>query len=197
MTVKQSMPEPRTDVTELLARWNKGDTDALGELLPLVYQELRKLAEHYMGRERPNHTLQPTALVHEAYLRLTQVRGGRFNNRVHFYGAAARVMRRILVDHARQRGAVKRGANPTQVDLESLSSGTIDLRIDLAALDDALERLAAIAARPAKVVELRYFGGMTIEEVAELLEIAPATVKRHWAAARAWLHRELTTHPSG
>jgi RNA polymerase sigma factor (TIGR02999 family) len=112
------MIRPGRDVTELLARWNRGDAGALSELMPLVYQELRRLADHYMGLERPNHTLQPTALVHEAYLRLTQVRSGRFSNRVHFYGAAAQAMRRILVDHARQRGAIKRGESPTLVDLD-------------------------------------------------------------------------------
>ena len=181
-----------TDVTELLARWNRGDRDALAELMPLVYGELHRLAEHYMRLEQADHTLQPTALVHEAYLRLAGANGGRFNNRVHFYGAAAQAMRRILVDHARQRQARKRGNNPIVVTLDSVNIG-VDLRHDLVALDDALERLAGTAPQPAKVVELRYFGGMSIEEVAELLDIAPVTVKRHWAFARAWLNRALHT----
>jgi RNA polymerase sigma-70 factor (ECF subfamily) len=179
------------DITRLLARWNSGDADALAELMPLVYGELRRLAAHYMTQERPGHTLQPTALVHEAYLRLANVRDGQFNNRVHFYGAAAQAMRRILVDHARLRTATKRGKNPTMLSLDDLANVGGDIGFDLIALDDALERLAAIAPRPAKVVELRYFGGMSIDEVAEFLGIAPATVKRHWAFARAWLQRAL------
>jgi RNA polymerase sigma factor (TIGR02999 family) len=179
------------DVTALLARWNKGDAGALEELMPLVYAELRHLADRFMLRERDDHTLQPTALVHEAYLRLTGVREGRFNNRVHFYGAAARAMRRILVDHARQRLAVRRGSDPVVLSLDDVPNAGIDLRLDLVALNDALDRLAAVAPRPAQVVELRYFGGMSIEEVAVYLDVAPVTVKRHWVTARAWLHRAL------
>lgn len=180
------------DVTGLLARWNRGDREAFEQLMPLVYAELRHLADHYMANERRDHTLQPTALVHEAYLRLTHVRNGRFANRVHFYGAAAQAMRRILVDHARQRRAVRRGSDPTLLNLDGVQAGGIDLRFDLLAVNDALDRLATVAPRPAKVVELRYFGGMSIEEVAAFLEIAPATVKRHWAMARAWLYRALS-----
>ena len=180
------------DVTGLLARWHRGDPEALEQLMPLVYAELRQLADHYMLRERRNHTLQPTALVHEAFLRLAGESDPKFNNRVHFYGAAAQAMRRILVDHARRRGAVRRGSDPTILNLDSIQAG-IDLRFDLVAVNDALDRLAEIAPRPAKVVELRYFGGMSIEEVATFLEIAPVTVKRHWAMARAWLYRALST----
>lgn len=183
------------DVTQLLARWNSGDAAALAELLPLVYGELRRLADHFMGGERAGHTLQPTALVHEAYLRLAQVRDGQFKNRVHFYGAAAQAMRRILVDHARQLNAQKRGSNPTMVDLEAALNAGVDPRHDLVALDDALERLANVAPQPARVVELRYFGGMSIEEVAEFLSVSPGTVKRQWAFARAWLHRALSAAP--
>jgi RNA polymerase sigma factor (TIGR02999 family) len=178
------------DVTELLARWNRGDRAALTELMPIVYGELRRLAGHYMNREQSDHTLQPTALVHEAYLRLAKSRNGGFNNRVHFYGAAAQAMRRILVDHARLRGADKRGRDAVVLNLADIDIA-VDLDQDLVALDDALKRLTLIAPRPAQVVELRYFGGMTIEEVAELLDVAPVTVKRHWAFARAWLHRAL------
>jgi RNA polymerase sigma-70 factor (ECF subfamily) len=181
------------DITRLLARWNSGDDDALAELMPLVYSELRKLADHYMSQERTGHTLQPTALVHEAYLRLVKIREGQFNSRVHFYGAAAQAMRRILVDHARQRRASKRGGNPTVLKLDDLENVGSEATFDLIALDDALERLAAIAPRPARVVELRYFAGLTIDEVAELLEIAPATVKRHWQFARTWLHRAMNS----
>ena len=179
------------DITRVLARWRKGDSRALDELTPLVYDELRDLAEHYMRLERGDHTLQPTALVHEAYLRLTGARRPRFENRVHFYGAAAQAMRRILVDHARRRLAQKRGEAPALVNLDEADTVGIDLRLDLVALDEALTSLAAIAARPARVVELRYFGGLSIDETAAVLDVAPATVKRHWAFARAWLYRAL------
>jgi RNA polymerase sigma factor (TIGR02999 family) len=178
-------------ITQLLTRWRKGDAAAFEELTPLVYDELRELAGAYMRRERPDHTLQPTALVHEAYLRLAGVRSARFENRVHFYGAAARAMRRILVDHARQRGAAKRGHGLDPVSLDDVAVAGIDLRLDLVSLDRTLDRLAAIAPEPARVVELRYFGGLSVQETAAFLGIAPATVKRRWAFARAWLHREL------
>ncbi len=179
------------DVTELLARWHAGDAAAFEALMPLVYDELRRLAGHYMRGERPDHTLQPTALVHEAYLRLAGVRDGGFQNRVHFYGAAAQAMRRILVDHARQRRALKRDRPAARIDLEETSLRGVDLQVDLVSLDEALERLAAVAARPAKVVELRYFGGLSIDETAQFLNVSPATVKRHWTFARAWLYRAL------
>ena len=179
------------DVTDLLARWRTGDPAALESLMPLVYAELRRLADYHMSHERADHTLQPTALVHEAYLRLAQVRNGRFENRVHFYGAAAQAMRRILVDHARRRTAHKRDHASAVVDLEAIAAG-IHLHVDLAALDEALDRLSAVAPRPAKVVELRFFGGLSIDEAAEFLDVAPVTVKRHWTFARAWLHRALS-----
>ena len=183
-------PKPAVDITGLLARWAGGEPNALDELMPLVYRELRDLAAHYMRGERSAHTLQPTALVHEAYLRLT-VHKGAFQNRVHFYGAAARAMRRILVDHARGHRALKRGEGATLVDLDEASRIGIDVRLDLVALDEALGDLAAVAPGPAQVVELRYFGGLSIEEAAEFLQISPATVKRHWTFARAWLYRSL------
>lgn len=179
------------DITRLLARWQKGDAGALAELTPLVYQELHDLASHYMRGERTDHTLQPTALVHEAYLRLTGLRAARFQNRVHFYGAAANVMRRILVDYSRRRGARKRGQGVSDVSLDQAAEIGIDLRLDFVSLDEALTALAAIAPTPSKVVELRYFGGLSVEETAAFLAVAPATVKRHWAFARAWLHRTL------
>jgi RNA polymerase sigma-70 factor, ECF subfamily len=178
-------------ITQLLARWRDGDAGAFEELTPLVYAELRQLAAHYMRNERSDHTLQPTALVHEAYLRLTGLREARFQNRVHFYGAAATAMRRILVDHARQRGAAKRGSGATVVSLDDAATVGIDLRQDLVGLDESLDRLAVVAPEPARVVELRYFGGLSVQETAAFLGIAPATVKRRWAIARAWLHREL------
>lgn len=182
------------DVTRLLHRWRDGDRQALEALTPLVYQELRELAGHYMRGERADHTLQPTALVHEAYLRLTRVRRVSFENRVHFYGAAAQVMRRILVDHARQRGAIKRGQKVDVINLDDAVAVGFDSRLDLIALDKALGDLAKLADRAAKVVELRCFGGLSIEETAAFLNIAPATVKRHWAFARAWLYRALQGH---
>ena len=164
-------------------------------MMPLVYDELRRLAAHYMRGERPDHTLQPTALVHEAYLRLAGVRDGGFHNRAHFYGAAAQAMRRILVDHARQRRALKRDRPPARLDLDETSRRGVDLQVDLVALDEALVRLTAVAARPAKVVELRFFGGLSISETAEFLNVAPATVKRHWTFARAWMYRALHEAP--
>jgi RNA polymerase sigma factor (TIGR02999 family) len=177
------------EVTELLARWKDGDPQALEDLMPVVYGELYHLARLQMRRERPDHTLQPTALVHEAYMRLVSGRDASFENRVHFYGAAAQAMRRILVDHARQRNALKR-ARP-ELRPPDDAAGGVDQRLDLVALDLALEQLTAIASSAARVVELRYFGGLSIEETAVVLRIAPATVKRHWTFARAWLHRAL------
>jgi RNA polymerase sigma factor (TIGR02999 family) len=183
-----------SDVTHLLAQWRDGDARAFDELVPLVYAELRQLADHYLQHERNGHTLQPTALVHEAYLRLAQQSGAGFNNRVHFYGAAATVMRRILVDHARRRLALKRGAGLAPIELNDAHSAGIDLQVDFIALDEALTRFAAHSPAPARVVELRYFGGLTVDETATLLGVAPVTVKRQWAFARAWLHRELTSN---
>ena len=179
------------EVTRLLGRWRRGDAAALDELTPLVYAELHKLAHHYMRQERTDHTLQPTALVNEAYLRLTGVRSPAFENRVHFYGAAATAMRRVLVDHAREQGAAKRGRK-SRVAIDDVDVGRIDTRLDLVGLHDALDKLAEIASAPARVVELRYFGGLSIDETAAFLGIAPATVKRHWAFARAWLHGALS-----
>jgi RNA polymerase sigma factor (TIGR02999 family) len=161
------------------------------ELLPIVYQELRRLAAAYLRRERPGQTLQPTALVHEAYLRLLKDRPDRWQNRAHFCAIAAHSMRQILIERARARGALKRGGPQPRVTLdESLVAGE-DRSIDLLALDEALERLAALDPEQARLVELRYFGGLTIEETAEAMAISPATVKRHWTVARAWLAREL------
>jgi RNA polymerase sigma factor (TIGR02999 family) len=181
------------DITRLLDRWSQGDESAFKELIPLVYGELRRLAEHYLRGERTGHTLQPTALVHEAYLRLSGLSEMRLNNRTHFYGAAAQAMRRILVDHARRRQADKRGAGLDVVPLDEASlEGPIDLRQDLVALEDALNALTALAPRQARVVELRYFGGLSVAETAAFLGVAPATVKRDWSFARAWLFRALS-----
>ncbi len=179
------------DVTRLLARWHSGDAEALSELMPVVYTELHKLASHYLRGERSDHTLQPTALVNEAYLRLAGLRAADFHNRVHFFGAAAQVMRRVLVDHARRRRAAKRIGGGRRVDLDEAAEAGIDPRLDLLALDEALDQLSAVAPQPARVVELRYFGGLTVDECAALLDVAPVTVKRHWAFGRAWLYRAL------
>jgi RNA polymerase sigma-70 factor, ECF subfamily len=181
------------DVTALLDRWNDGDSRALQELLAELYPELKKLADNLLRQERVNHTLQPTALVHEAYIRLTGLREMKLESRRHFYGAAAMAMRRILVDHARQRGAQKRGgADLQRAPLEEALNAPVDLRLDFERLDEALEELAKIAPDKARLVELRYFAGLSIQETADVLEIAPATVKRHWNFARAWLFRALS-----
>lgn len=179
------------DITELLDRWSGGDPDALNALVPYVYEELRVLAEHHLRRERDGHTLQPTALVHEAFLRLRGVRGMRVPNRAYFFGAAAHIMRRVLVDHARRRKADKRGADVAPGELTSLFAARAAAPIDLVALNDALDALAAIAPDKATAVELRFFGGLSVEETAQYMRIAPATVKRHVAFARTWLFREL------
>ena len=167
------------------------DPESLDSLLPIVYQELRRLAAGYLRRERPGQTLQPTALVHEAYLRLMKDRPGRWQNRAHFCAIAAHSMRQILIERARARGAAKRGGARQRITLdEGLVAGS-DRSIDLIALDEALERLAAIDPEQARLVELRFFGGLTVEETAEAMDISPATVKRHWTVAKAWLTREL------
>jgi RNA polymerase sigma factor (TIGR02999 family) len=179
-------------VTALLDQWAAGDPQAFDALVPLVYRPLRELAAHYLRFERGNHTLQPTALVHEAYLRLTGVRHIPFRNRAHFYGAAARVMRRILVDYARERRALKRGGpEPDRVPLHDALGVAVDARFDLVELDEALSALERIAPDRARVVELRYFAGLSIEETARCLDVSPATVKRSWEFSRAWLYRRL------
>jgi RNA polymerase sigma factor (TIGR02999 family) len=182
-----------SDVTALLDRWNAGDPEALKELIGVVHGELRRLAGSLLRHERADHTLQPTDLVHEAYLRLSGLRAMPLNGRRHFYGAAAEAMRRILVDHARQRAAEKRGGRDLQqVPLETALNVPIDLRVDFVRIDEAIRALAAVAPEKAKVVELRYFGGLSIQDTADVMEIAPATVKRHWTFARAWLYRALS-----
>ncbi|MFI5180047.1 MAG: sigma-70 family RNA polymerase sigma factor [Thermoanaerobaculia bacterium] len=182
----------RGDVTRLLVEWSRGDERALDTLLPLVYSELRKMARRYLSRERPDHTLQPTAVVHEAFLRLVKQRRVDWKNRSHFFSIAARSMRRILVDHARTRGAGKRGGGQALIPLDA-SSRTADPRtVDLIALDDALNRLERLDRTKASIVEMRYFSGLTIDETAEALGSSPSTVKRDWTLARAFLYRELT-----
>jgi RNA polymerase sigma-70 factor (ECF subfamily) len=167
------------------------DRQSLDSLLPVVYQELRRLAASYLRRERPGQTLQPTALVHEAYLRLMKDKPDRWQNRAHFCAIAAHSMRQILIERARARDALKRGGGGPRVTLDEALVAGGERTIDLVALDEALERLAAIDAEQARLVELRFFGGLTVEETAEAMNISPATVKRHWTVARAWLAREL------
>jgi RNA polymerase sigma-70 factor (ECF subfamily) len=179
------------DVTQLLERWSAGDESALDELTPLVYAELRKLAAGYVRRERPGHTLQATALVNEAYLRLIGQRGGAFHGRSHFYGIAARLMRQILVEHARKHRAEKRGGDRVAVSLEHADEVTSTPDVDILAVHEALERLAAFDEQQARIVELRFFGGLSIAEASEVLGVGHATVERDWSMARAWLRKEL------
>lgn len=187
-----SNPEDRTDqVTALLNAVGAGKPGALDEVLPLVYNELRQLAEGYFRAERADHTLQTTALVHEAWLRLTGSRELSWENRRHFFGIAAQAMRQVLVDHARRRGAEKRDGGH-QVTLEDDVLATAAPDEDILGVDEALSRLAGVAPRAARVVELRYFAGFSIEQTAETLDVSVATVKRDWLSARAWLHRELS-----
>jgi len=182
-------------VTDTFLRWRSGDPTALDDLLPRVYDELRALADAYMRRERAGHTLQPTALVHEAFLRLLRLPPGSVQNRIHFFALAAQAMRRILADHARRHRAAKRGGGAVRVPLELVEGGApaAPAGDDVAAddLDAALEDLAKLDERQARVVELRFFGGLSIEETADVLAVSTATVKRDWLVARAWLHREL------
>jgi RNA polymerase sigma-70 factor (ECF subfamily) len=186
------------EVTELLHALSRGDPNAMGRLIPLVYDQLHRVAAMRFARERGNHTLQPTALVHEAYLRLADQRRVRWQNRAHFVGVAAHLMRRILIDHARSHRAAKRGgrsdtftlANPID-ELRAAQTQSEPAEIDVLALDDALARLTALDAQQGRIVELRFFGGLTVEETAEVLGISAATVKRDWRLAKAWLHREL------
>ena len=182
------------DPEKLLSRASQGDQNAVSQLMPLVYDELRRLAASYLRRERPGQTLQATALVHEAYVRLIGEKAHHWQNRSHFLAIAALSMRQILVQRARARKAVKRGGDPIRVELNEQivpGGGSGQDGVDLVALDAALEKLAALDARQAKIVELRYFGGLNVEEVAETLGISPATVKRDWTLARAFLKREL------
>jgi RNA polymerase sigma factor (TIGR02999 family) len=198
---------PDGRVTQLLIDWAAGDKRALGELMPLVYGELRRLAERQLRAERPSHTLQRTALVHEAFLRLVNQKGVTWQSRAHFIGLASQLMRRILIDHARARRRAKRGGGAVPVSLdqtgmalasadeEGAATDALELAsnpaVDLPAIDSALSRLEALDATQGRIVELRFFGGLSIEETAEVIGVSPATVKREWALARAWLRREL------
>ncbi len=178
------------DVSALLQAWTGGDQRALARLTPIVYDELHRLAHYYLKREQASHSLQTTALVHEAYLRLVDYKRMQWQDRAHFIAVAAQAMRRILVDHARRRNA-KRGADVEHVSLDAEAILSVDRSNDFAALDDALNALAVRAPRKAKVVELRFFGGLSVEETAEVLRVSPVTVMREWKSAKAWLYREL------
>jgi len=185
---------PRGDVSVLLRAWTDGDQQALEKLIPIVYQELHRLARYYMSGERSGHSLQTTALVNEAYLRLTDYKRMRWQNRAHFFAVSAQLMRRILVDHARRHN-LKRGAGIQHVSLEDTAVvGERDE--DLVALDNALQALACFDSRKAQVVELRFFGGLSVEETAEVLKVSPITVMRDWSTAKAWLYRELSGQKS-
>jgi RNA polymerase sigma factor (TIGR02999 family) len=183
-------PQPG-EVSVLLTAWANGSEAARDELIPLIYDELRRLAGRHMAQERTDHTLQATALVNEVYVRLTDQRHLHWQNRAHFFALASRLMRRILVDHARAHQSVKRGGDARHVLLEEAMVVSEETAADLVALDDALSRLSAIDSRKSEVVELRYFGGLTFEEVAEVLKISPITVRRDWSTAKAWLYREI------
>jgi RNA polymerase sigma factor (TIGR02999 family) len=184
------MPQTK-DVTHVLRELSNGDSDAAARLMPLVYDELRKLSQSYLQNERPDHTLQATALVHEAYIRLVDWENVTWQNRAHFFATAAQVMRRILVDHAREKNAQKRGGGLTKLSLDAAVSFARESEVDLVALDDALKSLAELDETQSRIVELRFFGGLTIEETAEALSISPATVKREWTLAKAWLHKTI------
>ena len=178
------------EVTGLLGEWRRGNREALERLIPIVYAELREIADRYLRRERGGHTLQPTALVHEAWIRLAD-QNAPFQNRAHFFGVAAEIMRRLLVDHARRKQAEKRGGAAETIRLEDGMDFPESRDLDLVALDDALRALAQFDERQSRIVELRFFAGLDIDETAEALGISPATVKREWRVARAWLLREL------
>jgi RNA polymerase sigma factor (TIGR02999 family) len=178
-------------VTELLSQWSKGDSTARERLIPLVYDELRRLARQCLAGERCNHTLQSTALVHEAYLRLVGNRSVHWNDRVHFFAVAAQLMRNILVDHARMKRAKKRGSECVTLALDDQVAISNERELDLVALDDALNGLAALDERQCRIVELRFFGGLSIDETSQVLQTSPATINREWATARLWLLREM------
>jgi len=184
------MPSP-PDITALLVDWSKGDKTALDKLFPLVERELHRLAHSYMRKEKSDHTLQTTALVNEAYLRLVDQKNTRWQNRAHFFGIAAQIMRRILMNYARDRQRMKRGGDAIQVSLSEVDLVSGTKASELLALDEALDRLSAIDERKAKVVEFRYFGGLSVEETAEVLKISSITVTRDWNMAKAWLAREI------
>ena len=180
------------ELTELLLAWGNGDEEALARIAPLVHAELYRLAKRYMSRERPDHLLQTSALINEAYVRLIDWKAVRWQNRAHFFGVAAQMMRRILVDFARKRPKLDKDVEALNISLDEAMTVTADKDADLLALDEALKGLAAIDERKSQIVELRFFGGLSVEETAEVMKIAPITVMREWNKAKAWLYRELS-----
>ena len=186
------MQQPPENITELLASYGRGDKESLDRLMPIVYEELRRQAARYLRREQPGNTLQTTALIHEAYVRLVDQRNTQWQNRAHFFGIAAQMMRRILVDHARAKKRVKRGGSEIRISLSDATVAAKEQDLDVVALDAALERLALIDEQQSRVVELRFFSGLSVEETAEVMGISKSTVKRDWSMAKAWLHRELS-----
>ena len=187
------MSEGQThEVTQLLVDWSNGDQSALERLMPLIDEELRRLAHRYMSRERAGHTLQTTALVNEAFLRLVNRKNLQWQNRAHFFGIAANLMRTILVDHARAHASAKRGGGARKLELDEALVISQQKASEVLALDDALKQLALIDPQQSRIVELRFFGGLTVEEAAEVLHVSPATIKREWSTAKAWLYHELS-----
>jgi RNA polymerase sigma factor (TIGR02999 family) len=184
--------QPPSEVSLLLQEWRNGDSKALDALLPVVYKELRRVAHVHLQKERPDHTLQSAALVHEAYLRLIRLSAPQWESRAHFFAIAAGLMRQILVDYARRHTAKKRGGSLRKVSLNDATTASRRKDVDVVALDDALKTLAKIDPRQSRVVELRFFAGLSLQEISDAMEIAPATVQRDWTAARAWLHREIS-----
>jgi RNA polymerase sigma factor (TIGR02999 family) len=184
---------PSQTVTQLLLAWQNGDKDALEKLTPLVYNELHRLASSYMRGEREDHTLQTTALINEAYLRLVDIKNVRWQNRAHFMGVCAKLMRRILVDFARSRKYAKRGGNTQQVPLEGWMAVAKQPSVDIVALDEALTRLSEFDVRKSRIVELRFFGGLSFKETAEVLGVSLSTIDREWSLAKAWLHKEVSS----
>ena len=184
-------PASSSAVTELLERWNKGDLASRDALMPLVYDELRRIAKKNLSGQRSDHTLQPTALVHEAYLRLVNRKAVNWQGRTHFFALAAQIMRQILVDHARMRSASKRGGGAVTLLLDDEAGVTRGTSLDLIQLDNAMKRLAALDSRQCQIVELRFFGWLSIEEAARVVDVSPATAKREWATARIWLHEAM------
>ena len=185
-----TQPQP-PELTQLLIEWSNGDKAALDKLMPLVHAELRRLAHRYMSRERPGHTLQTTALVNEAYVRLVNRKDVHWQNRAHFFAIAAELMRSILVDHARSHAYAKRGGGAQKIELDEAMIVSQERAAEVVALDDVLKELAKIDPQQSRIVELRFFGGLTIEETAEVLGLSPATIKREWSTAKAWLYHEL------
>jgi RNA polymerase sigma factor (TIGR02999 family) len=188
---------PPEEVSQLLMDWSDGDQAALDKLIPVVYQELRRRAHHYMRQERAGHTLQTTALVHEAYMRLADYKQMRWQGRAHFFAVAAQVMRRILVENARSRNYQKRGSGAQKVELDEAAFVSEGRSAEVIAVDDALKELEAWDPRKGKIVELRFFGGLNIDETAEVLKISPTTVQREWRSAKAWLHRAISQEARG